>query len=241
MPLPLFSLITCTSDRPEAMELCASYVARFDKPEFRTEWIVVDDGSEPFQFKSSADTYILRHSSPNAIGSFRKNLVTALREVRGEYVCFCEDDDWYSSSWLADCYWALQGNDLYGETAAKYYHVGSRRYQRFHPSSHASLAQTAMRSKHIPWLIERIKKNNRSFHIDFDLWNKLKCRKKLSPKSKRVISIKGMPGKPNIGVGRSMDQRGTLDTDGSVLKKWIGNDAELYESFAVPHEADRAR
>lgn len=243
MTLPLISIITCTSDRPEAMRMCWGMNLRFASTH-RHEWIIADDGGQQIaeDIADSADVYLRRSPGAAPTDSFRKNLVSCLKQISSdsEYVIFQEDDDWYSAYWPLECVTKMRDGNLglYGETAAKYYHVRSRRYFQFAKSGHASLAQTAMKSEHIPWLIKRIKEHKGRFHVDFDLWRNLKCKKQLSDKSKFVISMKGLPGRRNLGVGATMDKRGAVDRDGSVLRKWVGADASEYENFAVSHQAD---
>ena len=247
---PILSVVTLTSDRPEAMKLCHRWMRRSTWYGQPLQWIIVDDGKDMItptdtfldiaKDFGSAVRYIRRDSGRSPVDSFRKNLVAGLRAVTGRVVVFVEDDDWQSDLWLGKCVHYLSGIpagenwDLYGETGAKYYHVGSRRHMTFLPSDHASLGQTAMRAELIPWFINYIKTHANTFMLDTALWGKSpvpKDRRLLEQKSKHVISIKGMPGKINLGIGRSMKSQGKLDTDLRVLHKWIGDDADAYREF----------
>jgi cellulose synthase/poly-beta-1,6-N-acetylglucosamine synthase-like glycosyltransferase len=46
-PVPLFSIIVPTWNRPRELRACLGALAKLDYPESRFEVIVVDDGSEP--------------------------------------------------------------------------------------------------------------------------------------------------------------------------------------------------
>jgi len=247
------TVITCTSDRPEAFRLCAIWMLRQDFPG-TIQWVVVEDSrekyAEPLLSSELAhetggaffDLAILgRKPQPNGVASFRGNLIAGIERAESERICFVEDDDHYKPQWLSLCFNELHDVDAFGETAARYYHVRSRHYQRFLASGHASLGQTAVRRHLALWLRKWVSKNGDSFHGDFAMWRQAARhhKAKLLPKSGHVTSMKGLPGKPNLGVGARLSRNGKLDAGGGVLRKWVGEaDAKLYGQFherpAVP-------
>ena len=48
------------------------------------------------------------------------------------------------------------------------------------------------------------------------------------------VGIKGMPGRPGLAGGHGGHPRYQPDPDLSVLRTWIGADADRYESYYAP-------
>jgi len=166
----------------------------------------------------------------NPIDNFLGNLDAAFRHVRGDAVVVCEDDDWYSRDYLMRYSTLLLSHDLVGQAGAVYYNLMSGRYWPCNNRRHASLCQTAMRSTHIPYVLESIAflRGRRKAYLDLHLWRNLPAN---SPKLLRgnllSVGMKGFPGKKGIGVGHQ-DDRGTLDVKHMMLRKLVENDADTY-------------
>lgn len=227
MPAPEpITLITPTSDRPRAFALCERWIARQTYPG-KIHWIVIDDGSVKVQC-TMGQNHLRREPAPDRAQSFRRNLLAGLYRVETDLVAFVEDDDWYHADYLARLVDGLQGRELYGEGRAKYYHVGTRRHREYANLGHASLCQTGLRSSLLPWLKQRIERHESTF-VDLHMWKHAPATvKRVEPQSRHCVGLKGLPGKRGIGAGHRMDERFPVDADGSVLRSWIGDDAEIY-------------
>lgn len=234
------TIITCTGDRPEALTLCARYVARqtWQGP---LQWIVVDDGAEPSPLPKAADnvsrTHIRRAPSWRHGGNtLALNLLAALPEVQYDRVLFVEDDDAYAPDYCAVMANLLDVTGIAGDPISLYYHVPSQRYRIMENLGHASLSQTGIRAELLP-LLRQICRESPDF-IDARLWARSRCPRVLRRIGK-VVGIKGLPGRAGIGVGHRPDERPTEWTDdpqGAVLREWIGReDSQLYERFTLYH------
>jgi len=94
---PLFSVMIPTYNRPGLLRLAVNSVLRQSVTDF--ECIVVDDaGPTPVEPVSDGRVRVVRHAS-NRGGPAAMN--TGLREARGRYVAFLDDDDLYTADRLA--------------------------------------------------------------------------------------------------------------------------------------------
>lgn len=223
----MISLITPTSDRHTAFTLCERWMARqtYRGP---VEWIVADDGKEPVQC-TLGQVHIKRPHLQDRSGSFRGNLRTALEACKGEMILFIEDDDWYHPGYLQMMAKLFETGDIVGEQNARYYNVSNRRYL-YCKNRSPSLCQTGITRQ----LLHRVLQltTRKSPMIDRRLWERTFLRKVTPPQSLHAVGIKGLPGKGGIGIGHRLDTKYKHDADGSVLKSWVGNDAEVYRDFA---------
>ena len=100
-PVPVFSIIVPTWNRPRELRVCLSALARLDYPESCFEVIVVDDGSEPaldatdFNGLGGRVTW-LRQS--NAGPAAARN--AGADKAHGEYLAFTDDDCRPAPGWL---------------------------------------------------------------------------------------------------------------------------------------------
>lgn len=231
------SVITCTSDRPEAFRLCARWLLRQNYTG-DIHWVIADDSTDDYVSETVREcsefmdvTHVRGRPIRNPVVSFLANMRRAAEAATGAWCAIMEDDDYYGPNWLARCVAGLESSDLYGQNGARYYHVRSGRYMVFCKSSHASLAQLAIRSEMRDALISSIEfcQKNSSMFLDMTLCKRISLTK-YDP-VRDVVSMKGLPGKTNIGVGRKMKNRGNYDADGSILKQWCGQDAPVYERY----------
>jgi glycosyltransferase involved in cell wall biosynthesis len=94
---PLFSVIIPTYDRPRLLRIALDSVVRQTVADF--ECIVVDDaGQVPAEPSSDGRVRVVRHAE-NLGGPAALN--TGLRESRGRYVTFLDDDDLFTADRLA--------------------------------------------------------------------------------------------------------------------------------------------
>lgn len=215
----MISLLTCTGDRQELFARCERWMVRQTIRDW--EWIVVDDGREPTEPDAGQQYYIKRR--PTEAGpheSFKGNLRAGLEACDGEFIFIIEDDDWYHPAHIERLLVPLMEFDLVGESHAKYYHVGQRKFRQLHNANHASLCQTAFHRSLIPTVLRHLD----TAFVDLKLWANTASRF-LHPESITCVGLKGQVGRMGIGIGhRPRGPRWCDDLDGSVLREWIGED-----------------
>jgi len=119
---------------------------------------------------------------------------------------------------------------LVGETPSTYYHVPTRKYRLMESHGRASLCQTAFRAELIP-VLQSICRNHTDF-IDTRFWDHINQKQFL--RSHFCIGMKGLPGRPGIGVGHNpAGPCWNPDPDLAFLRAWIGNDVNLYKEFML--------
>lgn len=228
------ALLTPTGLRPECLRHCQRYISRFEIPDdvSHVEWILIDDGQRPSHVDFDHEYISLKPIRPvhvwNGTNTLKLNLLSAIPFIRSDFVLFIEDDDWYSPEYLKHQIARLQNFDIVGETPSHYYHVPSMRYRVFENRVHASLCQTGIRSSLLPVLKEVCTVYND--FIDVRLWDKTShLRQKFEP-GLDCIGMKGLQGRPGIGIGHRPDQSWgwKSDNNGSVLNTWVGSDSQLY-------------
>lgn len=231
-------LITPTGSRPESFDICIKLVERQTLKGWH--WIVVDDGATPIPDNSGLASLVANgnctHLRPTPVWSgtntHKRNLQTALDCCHAEWIAFIEDDDWYHPEYLErSLNKAKEGYRLVGEANANYYHLPSRSYRAMGNRSHASLCQTVMHRSLLPSLLEILATNESC--IDILLWrNAWKAYEAfLFPTSTHSVGIKGMPGRPGLGIGHRPGSHWKTDMNSSVLRDLIGADVELYENY----------
>ena len=244
------TLITCTGGRPESLARCAQYVARFENPDnVPVQWIVVDDVSElglgscPFP-KTAHGRLSVQYLNLGRIwrpgmNTLAMNLLAALPHVKHDAVLFVEDDDVYKPDYMRLQLARLEHHELVGEAVSWYYHLPSRCWRVLRNANHASLCQTAMRSSMLPALELLCRKSNTSF-IDWNLWGMFPSRtRQMSHGEPSVVGMKGLPGRPGIGIGHRPDLGAGWDSDPdhAKLREWLGTDAEAYVGPETSPEA----
>jgi glycosyltransferase involved in cell wall biosynthesis len=100
-PVPLFSIIVPTWNRPRELRACLGALAKLDYPESRFEVIVVDDGSEPALEATDFDGLDGRVTwlrQPNAGPAAARN--AGADKAQGQYLAFTDDDCMPAPGWL---------------------------------------------------------------------------------------------------------------------------------------------
>ena len=229
------TLLTITSDRQLAFSLLERYVSKQDYSG-DVQWIVVDDGVEPVTCTLGQD-YYRREPCIGQSKSYRGNFIDALSHVAGEKVIVLEDDEWYAPSYLSIMARHLDDVELAGFGRTHSYNVRYRRYGQWNNMHFAFMSQTGFRKTVVPELARIIQEND-TLYPDVLLWKQ--------PSSKRVwdldqveeritLGIKGMPGKAGISdPHRPSWFSFRHDLDGSKLREFLGDDAEIYLPFYDP-------
>ncbi|MBN4999090.1 glycosyltransferase family 2 protein [Stenotrophomonas maltophilia] len=225
----MLTLLTATGARPAAWALCERWMARQDYSG-PVRWIIVDDGPEPqsVTFRREGWQLVLVRPSPHwapGQNTQARNLLKGLAAVGSEErLVIIEDDDWYAHDWLTTVATELQHAELVGEHRARYYNVEHRRGRQLANTGHASLCSTAMRGSALRDFADACR--SRPKFIDLELWRRPRHRRLFG--GHRVVGIKGLAGRGGIGMGHDPDFKGEADPCGSLLRDWIGADAEVY-------------
>lgn len=235
-----FTVITATGDRPEALDLCASYLRRSTIQPF--QWLVVDDGMTPYNpggcdYKRREPTPLTHSSECCNDNSIAQNLGFALKHVTFDKIVVMEDDDWYDPNYLETMYNLLDTANLVGEGLTWVYNVKSRLYKRHNNTQHASFCCSGMTTKVVPLMLDICTRD--LTYLDMALWTECRHTKHLilEENSHLCIGMKGLPGRPGVTNGHKLIDklyRGcTQDVDYSVLQRLVGSDWSKYAEFKL--------
>lgn len=243
------TVVTLTGRRP-SFELCEAYVHAQENAWFH--WLIVDDGDPPVVLQPSMlPTTIIRPDKlwnpKEPKNTLSSNLLLALewcrRSMYAQKIIFMEDDDWYAPCYVSVMRAALDRSDIVGEGNARYYNLRTRQWQYMGNTSHASLAQTGIRRDSMIDTLIEVAKQRTSGGIDIELWARAKrdnqrCEMGRAKEYRRcelwmqdvpmAVSLKGLPGRPGIGIGHRPPYYWPEDKDGSVFRTWLGQDANRY-------------
>ena len=229
------TLLTPTGDRPEAFRLLRRWVRDQDY-EGDMQWLIVDDGEHPTAAPPGAD-YVRRTRSPDdPAHTLPAQLLRVLPMVRGDFVLFMEDDDYYSPRYVSHMASLLERHSLVGEGFARYYSVANSRYWRCRNSRHASLGQTAIRREVMPHLYDALRARRDDPVVDVRLWRNPSKGLVFDDRSDRLClhcAMKNMPGRRSTMKAHTRLQlHGHRDPEGRMLKRWVGEAAyAIYREF----------
>lgn len=239
----MLALITPTRGRPRALAICREYVRRMTLPPGERVLHLVVEGTEDqsrTKLVSSSDLseiHIARHQRADLDGHrsladlLREGITVARNWAHDEKlrIAVIEDDDWYAPDYLIWLDEALRRSPLVGEADAIYYNVQNRTWRACQNRSHASLCSTAWNDEAVGSLVDYLllaALEGEPF-LDVQLWRQWKGETRLeSPRRRRVIGLKGLPGRRNIGVGGG--DHPNADPGGEALRELIGADADRY-------------
>lgn len=244
----MITAITPTGDRPLALLMCQQWMERQTMPP--DQWIVVDDGKEPY--RPGVCGYIRRRPQPDdPKHTLNINMLEALRHVKGDKIIIIEDDEYYAPGYIEEMSRRLDTYALVGIGWSKYYHLPSRGYARHANIAHASWAQTAFRAEMIPLVAGTVGQVNQDY-MDVRVWracgggivagrDKTGWCRAVGDRAcvfddgdtPLYVGMKGLLGRPGIGIGHRAQTYKTFDTDGSILKSWIpdAQDRAVYEEI----------
>ena len=220
--------ITCTADRPWAIARAEFLMARQTRPP--DEWVVADDGVVPAQL-TQGQTHLRRAPSRSGPESLTGNLIAALAVATGDRLVIIEDDDWYAPEYLAVCEARLRQAEVIGCPTLRYYHVASRQHVTM-PNIGSALFQTALRRRYRSWLVSAAEQAAlaQTYNVDGRFWQALPTGVGKLYDTPLTVGIKGMPGRPGLGIGHrpARDKPWHHDPNGQQLYRWIGDDAPYY-------------
>lgn len=228
-------MITPTRDRPRGLSLLSRWLFRQDYDNF--EWVVVDDGDEPFkpEFDSRLKYVrrIVRDTDPKITNGV--NILRGCSESIGNFVIYLEDDDWVNVDFLSKFIENFEsGVNSAVISGLRHYHVGRQKYQdkRMSPAEafkvRKSLGCYMVRKDspsyriYIDSLRDCISREDPL--IDIVFWKKIYSSGEISKtkffRSDSIVLIKGIPGRAITRKHR--DLSGQKDQDYKVLRNWVG-------------------
>lgn len=234
---PKVTLITCTGSRHGCFKMLEASVKAQTFKNF--EWLVVDD-STPGTPLNLGQKFIKGPIEwrPD-INTQRANMEVALKHARGEFIFILEDDDYYAPTYLASMLSAFTHSDVVGISNSKYYKVDMPGWKTMKNYEHASLSQTAFRASLLPLMNWAV--NSGEFYFDMKFWRAVVARQipfTLIANSDLSIGMKGMPGRAGLTPGHRSNKGYMLDSDYSVIKKWLGTAGfSQYEPFLKKRNA----
>lgn len=226
----MIQLLTATGARPEAWELCIKWMQRqtYRGP---VKWVIVDDGpvAQRIPRLPRWQIEVVRvepHWQPGQ-NTQARNMRAALERITDdEPLLIIEDDEHYAPGYLKRMAEVLKTHEMAGQGLCRKYNLKTRRaMEMIHPTQ-ASLCATGMRgnaTRRLRMLCQKAPKL-----IDVQIWRDLTGH---LFEGEYVTGIKCMPGRGGIDSGHQPNFGNISDEDGSLLRKWIGNDAKEYGPF----------
>ena len=223
--------LTPTGNRPEGIALLGEYLntQTYQGP---LTWIIVDDCNPATDIPTVRDGITIEVIRPSwrwkpgdntQAASLRAGLEVIPNEAR---LVILEDDDIYLPTHLENIFNALESFDLVGERVTRYYNVATGRHRVLPGAFHASLSTTGVGSGALTALRDACAAAKTG--IDVRLWRGYQGPKQLLDTA-NVVGIKGLPGRPGIGVGHRRNF-GYPD-EGGMLRQWVGDYADNYGIF----------
>lgn len=239
----IINLITPTGGRPEAFKLCESYI-KSQTYKGPYQWCVIDDFT-PYTKCTMGQTYI---RGPRAwepeINTQRYNLDAALEHMKGDFIFFIEDDEYYHPTYIERMLEMLRHVQIVGLGNSKYYYVPAGGYKVMNNYQHAALSQTAIRKELLPMYKAAL--HSGQLFFDIILWQK--CIEKRLPmavlsNTNLSIGMKGMPGRMGIGSSHREKKDYLLDPGHGKLKEWLGEAHKNYLPYfkGVKNAIDQKR
>ena len=226
------TLITPTGGRPEAFSLLERFISK-QTYQGDIQWIVSDDCDPPTPCTMGQTIVRPTPLWQSGQNTQCRNLLSLIPLVLHDKILICEDDDAYSPYYLETMSNRLDISPIVGETNAHYYNVSTRSYRVLSNVHHASLCQTGIRAEVLPSL-STVCQHNKPW-VDMELWRTWRRSSQLfrpDPVTGPLcVGIKGMPGRIGIGSGHRVKFGGAPDPNGTVLRDWVGEDAEVYMGY----------
>lgn len=238
----MISVITPTGHRPKAFDLCKRWMLQQTTP--FDEWIIVDDSGE-VKF-DHPKVRVLKNKSASE-NTQADSLRMGLSVANGDIISIVEDDDYYPPNYLERVAFTMQehGLDILGESPATYYHIGETKWRKLKNETYACLSQTTVNKRLAKLLIGIVSAD--LVPIDSVLWAAVKRSLKvvtadskqnirsLLLDTRRVVGIKGIPGRRHSGFGWDTATKDWQSDDFQLTKLQslipIKDDFELYKEL----------
>lgn len=230
----MIQILTPTGARPEAWALCMRWMARQTYTGL-VHWVIVDDGPEPQEVPPWRSGWTISVQRPRPYWAQGQN--TQIRNLKAgleliddrEPLVIVEDDDHVASGWLDRVYRELQHSDIVGQRLCRKYSLGTQRARELLHPYRASLCATGLKGPGIARLRRIVRSAPRL--VDNMLWR---------PGLGRlfggsyITGMKCLPGRPGIDSGHRLLFGEIADGDGSLLRRWIGDeDAKAYQHMMI--------
>lgn len=229
--------ITCTGARPDAFELCKRFMRRQTrKPD---TWLISDDCVPRSE---APDLDFIKYINPPWVwdgkNTVRENLLFALKAAEDIDYDMCvlfEDDDWYAPhyiEWMHDK--VEKHGGIVGLCQNCIYHARWRGYRQHCNRRHASGGSTVWAREITPVFIDVLERHVHKIPDRFMWRETTHLPQKLFVTDQHYLSIKGLPGRPGtVGTHRRPNIL-TFDPELEFLRKYIGDEAELFARFYEP-------
>lgn len=225
-------ILTPTGMRPEGLALLGEYLnaQTYEGPLI---WTIVDDcdpSTRIPRMRKGITVNVIRPGWRWQPGKNTQARCMALGLIGlvglNDAVIILEDDDVYLPEHVSNVLSWLERVDLVGERDSCYYNVATRRWRVLPGKYHASMCSVACKGRATDLLLKLCQTGSKM--LDMRLWRTFDGLKELLD-SHNVVGIKGLPGRPGIGVGHR-NGFGTVDTD-DHLRIWAGGYADNYDIF----------
>lgn len=224
-------ILTPTGLRPQGLALLGEYLnaQTYTGP---LTWVIVDDCDPVSRVPTVRDGITVEHVRPHWRWKPGDNTQAACMRAglakvpEDAALMIMEDDDIYLPKHIESSLRALERFELVGEIDSRYYNVATQHWQVLKGRFHASMASVACQGAALETLREVCATNKTM--LDVILWKTFKGKKCLRTSS-NVVGVKGMPGRPGIGVGHRV-RFGKPDI-GDKLGQWTGSYADNYDIF----------
>lgn len=238
----MIALITPTGARPKQINLCAKFMHQQDY-KGGVLWVIVDDG-DPIttdgikeDFKTGWKIVKVFPKEKWRVGKNTQshNILTGLEVVKQykvRLVFMIEDDDYYTPRYLREMESKIGNHDVIGEQYSIYYNPVRGGWYSNENKHHSSLFQTAFKPSIIP-IFEEICRRRMVF-LDIALYRHSPVKReriKFFVGEHLAIGIKGLNGRPGIGMGHRRMIKLHDDPKMKRLKELIGNDYIYYLNF----------
>lgn len=239
---PAVQILTTTGARQLAFNMCCRYMAR-QTFKGTVEWIIVDDGPTPTSLHLIPPDWNVTRIRPRPYWKEGENTqcrnILAAANYIDAYVplVIVEDDDWYAPTWVDTVVQALTCTDydMVGLKECRKYNIKTRRARYLPDCDHSSLCSSGLIAKGVKALFDAAREGHKL--LDLELWRNRKDLETLLFGGNEVVGLKGLPGRKGIDSGHNRSFGELRDPSGSLLQKWIGDDARNY--MRIPSEQRR--
>lgn len=145
-----------------------------------------------------------------------------------DLILIMEDDDWYAPEYIETmaAEWERNGRpEIIGIDSTRYYHIKTQGYTLLNHPARSSLMSTGISREGAARMVWP---DDDFIFLDIPMWKHLNGH---TFSAELAVGIKHGVGKTG-GIGHRPDwKQYAMDKDYSVLRKWIGDDADFYAQY----------